>query len=41
MSELDKDIADIKAGLESIGKVMANFSTYWIIKPFDELFTVN
>lgn len=27
MSELDKDIADIKAGLESIGKVMANFST--------------
>lgn len=26
MSELDKDIADIKAGLESIGKVMANFS---------------
>lgn len=27
MSELDKDIADIKAGLESIGKVMVNFST--------------
>lgn len=27
MSELDKDIADIKAGLESIGKVMANFNT--------------
>lgn len=35
MSELDKDIADIKAGLESIGKVIANFSAGLSIKPFD------
>lgn len=26
MFELDKDIVDIKVGLESIGKVMVNFS---------------
>lgn len=26
MFELDKDIVDIKVGLESIGKVMVNFN---------------
>lgn len=41
MFELDKDIVDIKVGLESIGKVMVNFSIYWVIKFFDELFIVN